>query len=98
MNCFFAMGDGGGKAAAEKSLVERFDLPREQPQGNLGGCAEMRGTKGQSARIKYGDGVAGLRVFRAVDIGGVNPDVTGGETISRTALDSKGRTLHVLSV
>ena len=90
------MGDGGGEAGAEEGFVERFDQIGEQAEGDLRGCAEVGGAQGQAAWVKDGDSIAGLGVFGTVDIGGVNPDVTGGETIRGAALDAERRAMHVL--
>lgn len=93
---FAAMSDCGGEAGPEEGFVEGFDLTGKMAERDLRGSAEMRGAEGQAAGVKDGDGIAGAGVFGAVDVGGVNPDVAGGETISGPALNPERRALHVL--
>ena len=90
------MGDGGGDTGAEECFVEGFNLIGEQAEGDLRGCAEVGGAEGQAALVEDGDSVAGLGIFGPVDIGGVNPNVTRGETIRSAALDAERRAMHVL--
>jgi hypothetical protein len=98
LNGFAAVGDGGGQARAKEGFVERFDLVREETESDLGGGAEMGGTEGDTAVIEDGDGVPGAGIFGAVHVGGVNPDMTGGEPLGGAALNTERRTLHVLLV
>ena len=90
------MGDSRGKARTEEGFVEGFDLIGKKAEGYLRGSAEVSRAKRQAARVEDSDGVAGPGVFGTVDIGGVNPDVTGGETIRGAALDAERRAMHVL--
>jgi hypothetical protein len=93
---FTAVGDGGSEAVAEKGFVEGFDEAGEEAERNLRGGTEVGGADRQASRIENGNGVAGLGVFGTVNVGGINPDMTGGETIRSPALNPEGRTLHVL--
>jgi len=92
------VGDDGFQAAAEKGLVERFDLGRKKPQRNLRCGTELRRPERRAARVENGYRVARPRVLRTVDIGSVNPDMARGEPVGGAALNAESRTLHVLSV
>lgn len=94
MDSLAAIGDGGGDTGAEKEFVEGFNQVGKQAEGYLRGSAEVGGANGQAARVENGDGITGLRVFGTVDVGGVNPDVPGGETIRGAALDAERRAMH----
>ena len=87
------------EAGAEEGFVERFDLGGEEAEGDLGGRREVSGAEGETAGVEDGDSVAGAGVVGTVDVGGVDPDVAGGEAIGGTFLNAEGRAvLHYLPV
>jgi len=94
-----AVGDGGLESGTEEGFVEGFDLGGEEAEGDLGRGGEVGGTEGETTVVEDGDGVAGAGVVGTVDIGGVDPDVAGGEAIGGAFLDAEGRAvLHFLPV
>ena len=92
------MGDSSREPGAEECFVDWFDLIGEKPEGNLGGGGEVGRAQRQAARVENCDGVTGTGVFRAINVGSVDPNVTGRQTVGGAALNSEGRTGHLLLV